>query len=254
MTDSFSPDEVVVTTPETEDTATSESADNGAPGDAEPTPPKTFTQEEVDRIIGAEKAKAERKARREMQQAAEAAQRQTPSTPPNAADFQTVEAFVKASAIHEAERIVQEREFQKQQAEIEDSYAERADAARAKYSDFKTVTENENLPISQVVAEAILSSTMGPDVYYHLGKNPDEAERISRLSPIAQVREIGKIEASLSANPPVRKSSSAPEPITPLGSRASTPNYTASDPRSVKMSMDDWAASRTKEIIKRRQS
>lgn len=47
------------------------------------------------------------------------------------------------------------------------------------------------------MAAAIQSSDDGPAVSYHLANNPDEARRIAALSPIAQVRELGKIEARL---------------------------------------------------------
>ena len=59
------------------------------------------------------------------------------------------------------------------------------------------------------MARAIQASDIGPDVLYHLGSNPKDAARISRLDPILQAREIGKIEAQLGAAPPVKKTSNA---------------------------------------------
>ena len=42
------------------------------------------------------------------------------------------------------------------------------------------------------MAQTIQASDVGPDVAYYLGSNPREAERISRLSPYLQAKEIGE--------------------------------------------------------------
>jgi hypothetical protein len=92
------------------------------------------------------------------------------------------------------------------------------------------------------MAEAIRAADNGPDVLYYLGSNPKEAERISRLPPAIQAKEIGKIEAKLDNDPPVKKSSSAPAPISPVTARKSgSASFPTTDPRSVSaMSTSDW--------------
>jgi hypothetical protein len=92
------------------------------------------------------------------------------------------------------------------------------------------------------MAQSIQASDVGPDVLYWLGSNPKEADRIARLPPLLQAKEIGKIEVTLSSNPPVRKTSTAPAPINPVTARASgAPSYDTTDPRSVKsMSTSEW--------------
>jgi hypothetical protein len=92
------------------------------------------------------------------------------------------------------------------------------------------------------MAQSIQASDNGPEVAYHLGANPREAERISRLSPIMQAKEIGKIEAQLAANPPIKKTSNAPSPISPVTARTTgSPSYDTTDPRSIKtMSTSEW--------------
>jgi hypothetical protein len=92
------------------------------------------------------------------------------------------------------------------------------------------------------MAETIKASDMGPDLAYWLGTNPKEADRISRLSPLLQAREIGKIEAKLGTNPIVKPTTSAPAPISPVTARTSgSSSYDTTDPRSVKaMSTSDW--------------
>ena len=102
-------------------------------------------------------------------------------------------------------------------------------------------------------AQSIQASDVGPDVLYWLGTNPKEAARIARLNPLLQAKEIGKIEASLGANPPVRKASSAPAPIAPVTARSSgTPQYDTTDPRSTKsMSTSEWIeAERLRQVKK----
>ena len=94
------------------------------------------------------------------------------------------------------------------------------------------------------MAAVIREAEKGPDIAYFLGSNPKEAERISRLSPFLQAKEIGRLEAKLLADPPVRKTSSAPAPIRPIKPKAeAAPVYDTTDPRSIEtMSTDDWIA------------
>lgn len=50
---------------------------------------------------------------------------------------------------------------------------------------------------SEVMADAIQDSDAGPALAYHLASHPDEAARIAALSPLGQVRALGRIEAGL---------------------------------------------------------
>lgn len=229
--------EVVVTTPESGTTAVPETVNNNTP--PEDQEPRTFTQEELDKIVGAEKAKLERKLKRELAQ--QAAEPQAPAAPPRPDQFTTAEEYVEALADYKAEQKVAERETQQQRKQLDSTYADREEDARTKYADFQEVVYDPTLRITNEMAEVVKESDIGPEIFYHLGKNPDEAARIARLSPLAQAREIGKIEAALAANPSVKKTSSAPEPIKPVGSRAATPKYDTTDPRSVStMSTSEW--------------
>ena len=92
------------------------------------------------------------------------------------------------------------------------------------------------------MAETIQSSDVGPEIAYYLGSNPKDADRISRMAPLAQAKEIGKIEAKLALDPPVRKTTSAPAPISPVTARASgAPAYDTTDPRSIKtLTTSQW--------------
>jgi hypothetical protein len=210
--------------------------------------PKTFSQEELDAAIGKRLAREQRKWERER-----AVQPVVPQAPVTPEQFASNEDYVEALAEQRAEQKLAEREQRKQQAEIINSYHDKEEEVRAKYEDFEQVAYNPNLPITTVMAQSIQASDNGPEVAYHLGANPKEAERISRLSPIMQAKEIGKIEAQLAANPPVKKTSNAPAPISPVSARSSgSPAYDTTDPRSIKsMSTSEWIeAERLRQIKK----
>ncbi len=163
------------------------------------------------------------------------------------------DAYAEALALRKAEELLAQRDRQKEQAEIVEAYSEREEKARDKYDDFEDVVYNPKLRITDVMAETIQYSDLGPDLAYWLGSNPKEAERIARLSPILQAREIGKIEVRLSDNPPVKKTTSAPTPISPVTARSSgSPSHDTTDPRSIKtMSTSDWIeAERNRQIRK----
>jgi len=221
-------------------------AETTRPEDQTTETPKSFTQEELDAIVGKRLAREQRKWEREQ------AQRTVPTAPselPPPDQFDSVETYAKAYA----EQMLREREVQKQRSEYVEAYHDREEDARGKYDDFEQVAYNPNLRITTVMAETIQTSDVGPDVAYYLGSNPKEADRISRLSPILQAKEIGKIEATLVSNPPVKKSSSAPTPISPVTARSSgTSTYDTTDPRSIKsMTTSEWiAAERARQVKK----
>ena len=221
-------------------------AETTRPEDQTTETPKSFTQEELDAIVGKRLAREQRKWEREQ------AQRVAPTAPselPPPDQFDSVETYAKAYA----EQMLREREVQKQRSEYVEAYHDREEDARGKYDDFEQVAYNPNLRITTVMAETIQTSDVGPDVAYYLGSNPKEADRISRLSPILQAKEIGKIEATLVSNPPVKKSSSAPTPISPVTARSSgAPAFDTTDPRSIKtMTTSEWiAADRARQVKK----
>lgn len=105
-----------------------------------------------------------------------------------------------------------------------DAFAERVDAVRDRLPDFDVVVTPQTV-ITEYAADLIADSEYGPQIAYHLGKNPAEAMRIAGLPPHLQGREIARIEASVSV--PIRKVSNAPQPP-PRVSGGSSPG--AKDP------------------------
>lgn len=165
---------------------------------------------------------------------------------PQKADFADPDAYDKAlddyidtrsawraeKAITEARekdrKEVEQRQIAEGQQAARDAYTSRVEKAREKYADYSEVAESPSVNVSMPVAHAILHSEHGPDIAYHLGKNPAEAERISKLPPPLQLVELGLIVASLrgpatsastgDAPKPLPAKSSAPKPGKPLQS------------------------------------
>lgn len=222
-----------------------------APPESESSTPeaKTFSQEEVDALISKRLAREQRKWERTQK----AAQPEAPTELPSADAFESTEAYAEALAERKAHELLARREAEKQQTATLDAYHDREEEARTKYDDFEQVAYNPNLRITDVMAETIRTSDIGPEVAYYLGQNPKDADRISRLPPLAQAKEIGKIEVKLASDPPARRTTSAPDPIRPVAARnATNPAYDTTDPRSVKsMSTSEWIeAERQRQIRK----
>ena len=239
--------------PEPEVTATPEPEVKAeeAPKPEEKPANKTFSQEELDAVVGKRLAKERRKWEREQTLKAQAVDK--PAAPAELPDRESdPDAYAEALATRKAEELLAKREAERQQYELLSAYHEREEAAREKYDDFEQVAYNQNLPITTVMAQTIQASDVGPDVAYYLGSNPREAERISRLSPYLQAKEIGKIEAKLVDNPPVKKSTNAPPPIKPVTAKGSSGGgYETTDPRSVSsMSTSVWIEAERRRQIK----
>jgi hypothetical protein len=241
--------------PAPEATAAPENAQN-APEVAENQPEQTseekkFTQAEIDAMISKRLAREQRKWERE--QKLRVATPALSAEPPQQENFASPEAYAEALAERKAAELLARREAERQQAEVLESYHEREEEIRNKYEDFEQVAYNPRLPITQVMAETIQASEIGPEVAYYLGSNPKEADRIAKLSPFMQAKEIGKIEAKLADNPPVKKSSSAPTPITPVTPRGGNArSLDTTDPRSIKeMSTSEWIEAERQRQIKK---
>ena len=255
MTDEVQTLAEVDSAPAPEVTATTEPAVT-APEVADQQPEQTpeekkFTQAELDAMIGKRLAREQRKWEREQQ--AKAAEKQIAVEVPPVDQFESPEAYAEALAEKKAQELIAKREAAKVQAEIDEAFQERLEEAKEKYADFDQVAYNPNLPITDAMAETIRASEIGPELAYHLGSNPKEAERIAKLSPFLQAKEIGRIEAKLAAEPPVKKTTSAPDPIRPVTARATNSGVTdTTDPRSTKtMSASEWIeADRRRQIAK----
>ena len=188
----------------------------------------------------------------------------TPTEPeqqpkPDLKDFPDYEAYTEAVAEWKAEQIAEKKIAAYRTREKAETAAEQADLqrssavkqyeaglviARAKYDDYDAVVGRSDVKITPLMADGMLSSQVGPDLAYYLGKHPDEAQRLYNLGhSVNAIREFGKLEARVEAlvqantaakteelitvpaktKPvaavgPVPAGTKAPDPITPGGS------------------------------------
>jgi hypothetical protein len=203
-------------------------------------PSKVFTQEELDAMVGKRLARERRKWEREQALKAQPTSAESVALPSKDED---PEGYAEALAERKAAELVARREAEREQMALLEAYHDREEAARERYDDFEQVAYNNSLPITTVMAQTIQASDIGPDIAYYLGSNPREADRIARMSPYMQAKEIGKIEAKLADSPaPVKKTTSAPPPIKPVTAKGSSASvYDTTDPRSISaMSASEW--------------
>jgi hypothetical protein len=213
--------------------------------------PKVFTQEDLDAAIGKRLAREQRKWEREQKQAE--APKPVPVEQVRQDQFATTDEYVEALTTSKAQQIVQQQQFAKQQQELLGSYHDKEEAARDKYEDFEQVAYNPKLPITDVMAQTIQASDNGPDIAYYLGTNPKEADRIARLAPFLQAKEIGRLEAKVASEPVTKRTSSAPAPISPVTARGGhSGSFDTTDPRSIKtMTTSQWIeADRARQVKK----
>ena len=204
-------------------------------GEQPPKPARTFTQDELEHILGRERAKTERRAERigyerAMREAAERqlreltapkdAPRQPAEGKPTPEQFKTYDEFTEALADWKVEQRFRERgkqQEQEQQQRVAES--ERIEAVKSlapaleRYPDFEEVALGDHVTVTPMMGRKILKmGAEGHDVLYYLGQNPRESERIARLDVLDQVEELSKLAAKLKPQP---KATTAPPPIKP---------------------------------------
>lgn len=87
------------------------------------------------------------------------------------------------------------------------------------YEGFAEAMQSDELVITQPMAGYMMfDADNGTELAWHLAQNPKEARRIARLSPGKQIAELTRMNDKLSQpKPQMKKPSSAPEPVNPLG-------------------------------------
>lgn len=142
-------------------------------------------------------------------------------------------------------------DYQKQQLTVAEKYQEREKEFAKTVEDYEDVLEEvSDFKPSIGLQECLLTSELGPQLAYNLAKNREELERINALSPLAQAREIGKLEAKL-AKPEkeIKKQTKAPPPINPIGSKSSA--SVKKDINDPNLSQAEYEALRRKQMAKK---
>ena len=233
-------------------TTTSESAAEGQQESTETNPdgtpkPKVTGgfQKRIDKLTREKefwKEQALQGSRPAAQQTQQQTQQQAETTPaaaegkPKPNDFEThaeyLEALVDWKADQKLKTIQTEQAKERvkaQQQTAEQQYQAKEKEFASAVPDFEEVVAAADFPVSKAVIEEIVHGDNGPALKYYLAQNPDEAERLNKLTPLALAREIGRLEprfktaakttATTSAAAAV---SAAPKPPTHAARSAST--------------------------------
>ena len=90
---------------------------------------------------------------------------------------------------------------QEQQKELTTSYNRRAIEAQARHEDWQEVVAKNEEPIPSVVGKAIFEEMEnGPEVAYHLGKNPDICKELMEATPSKAIAMAWKISEDLAGD------------------------------------------------------
>lgn len=207
-------------------------------------------EERAEKLAAERKAAADRAEKAEREAAELRAKYEPPKTDelgpePQPSQFSDVGEYAKALKYWTAEsvrieNVKKEREEANKRAQeaLQASWQKSLEAAKKDIPDFDDVIAKSEVKVSDQVRDAILESEVGAHILHHLAKNPDEAERIGKLTVGRALKEIGKLEDRLSkpaksdatGETKIAEISKAPPPISPLkGANAPTGNKVDAD-------------------------
>lgn len=157
---------------------------------------------------------------------------------PSENDFETHAAYVKALTKWTANQAVEEFKVSQRkeavttrQQTVQQEFKGRQEAFKAATPDFDEVVSAADVQVSDAVIAEIVESENGPQLQYYLSKNPDEAERLSKLPRLQLAREVGKIESRFSSSQQKTavKTTTAPPPPNPTGQTTRTSSMLSGD-------------------------
>lgn len=158
--------------------------------------------------------------------------------------------YVQSTVTQQAQQQFEQTARQQEAARQEASFR-RAEAQFAgEQSDYYAVTNTPGLEISQQLAEEIKGSEMGPQVAYHLGKNPEVSSKLSRMPYKQMMRELVKIETNLS-KPKPKVESKTPPPTPKLSGNDKASVIRADSKNSDSLSTEEWMKRRNKQLASR---
>jgi hypothetical protein len=95
------------------------------------------------------------------------------------------------------------------------------DKASDTYDDFDDVVRGDDAPFTHHVRDALLLVDNPAEVAYKLGKNRSELERIAKLHPLEQAREVNKLSFALMGNG--NKAQTSSQKANPMGQVRANP-------------------------------
>lgn len=134
-----------------------------------------------------------------------------------AQDLHRVRTAVKAEKYQETIETAKQLQ-ERVAAERYETFMKKVEAARDTDSDLDDALDAFwAMPVSDYAADIIAESDVAPQLAKYLAKHPREAKEIMAMSPHKQGLALARIEARITASPPVRKVSQAPAPVPTVG-------------------------------------
>ncbi len=150
---------------------------------------------------------------------------------PLPSQFQDVNEYAKALKDWTADKTTRDYEAaqdaKRQEADqkaVVKAWNKRLAVVKSEVADYAEVIEASDVKLSDQARDAILESDVGPQILYHLAKNPEVAEQMRGMTVKGMLREVGRLEERLSdkqQTAPEKKQtvaqiSKAPAPISPV--------------------------------------
>lgn len=221
------------------------------PTTTEPPPKKSGVQKRIDELTRQRyeaQQRAELAEQREQELRKQTFQQSYESTKPTLEDYNfdqdawasAYEQWVQVGqekSLAEQYQAAQAAEFQRIQAQQQQSITEKAYKAQEKYPDFFSKIQDPSLPslkqISPAAYDAVASSEAMGDIAYYMASNPQEVYKLGTLSPVQAIMEIARLESKFTSKP-TPTTSAPPPPPSDLKGRAEA----ITDPE--KMTTAEW--------------
>lgn len=244
--------------PATGDSAAPPAASDPLPADE---PPRKSADQRIKELI------AERNALRQAlaspapparPAAAEPPKPTEPEKPPAIEDFDDVNkwaaefsAYTKREAASLVETTVRTAlgkvDTERAQQTTQQAFADREAAYARDNPDYAEAVADESLKqfVTATISQVIVESEHGPGLSHYLATHHEELERIARMKPHQQAKELGKLEVTVASlpkrqpTPPVKvvQQTKAPAPPTPVGNTSPTRSIS-------EMPLDEYLANR----------
>ena len=194
---------------------------------------KTFTQADVNALVGREKQIAAQRARQEverehqqraaqehqqMQMQAQQQEQQRQSNGPSEADADAIYQQVQ----ERFNREMQDRQFQQEMTNVANSYHAKMDYGRKAYGDFDEITKDFDPTAFPQLVYLVSGLENAGDIIYDLSKNPSKLATLDSLaqrSPRMAQAELGRLSQSISQNSNAKQEAdqySTQAPLNPL--------------------------------------
>jgi hypothetical protein len=157
---------------------------------------------------------------------------------PDVKDFAQYNDYVEALSTFKAEQIVEARLAKRDQEQASKesatkavaSYQSREAEVKGRIADYDATMRAADVPLTDIVGKAIFESERGPEIAYHLAKNPAQLEAMNKMNEKQVDREIGRLEARLDTASAAAATPSAPASPSPQAAPAAPAARTSSAP------------------------